>query len=110
MLTIVHSKAGPLGRSQDAAGQMAAALRRGWAVAAPILLWPVRVLRARQLAHTFATMDDRELADLGLTRQDVCDATGLPIQDDPSLFLAERRWQGRRGQGGCPAGIPAAWR
>ena len=36
-------------------------------------------------------MSDYELRDIGLTRQDLFDATALPLDADPSPLLARRR-------------------
>jgi hypothetical protein len=36
-------------------------------------------------------MSEYELRDIGLTRQDVVDATALPLDSDPSPLLVRRR-------------------
>jgi uncharacterized protein YjiS (DUF1127 family) len=69
-----------------------------WSALAHALAWPARAIEARRLASTFAEMDDRGLADIGLRRQDVRDMSGLAFGEDPSAFLAERRFHARRGQ------------
>jgi hypothetical protein len=38
-----------------------------------------------------ARMSEYELRDIGLTRQDLFDATALPLDADPSALLARRR-------------------
>jgi hypothetical protein len=38
-----------------------------------------------------ARMSEYELRDIGLTRQDVVDASALPLDADPSGLLARRR-------------------
>ena len=55
-----------------------------------ILMWPFRVAENRRLLASLATLDDRGLADIGLTRQDLRDATALPLGVDPSATFAER--------------------
>lgn len=63
---------------------LGAALRRA-------LSWPARVGAARRTMMQLAGMSEHELRDIGLTRQDVVDATGLPLGDDPSALLLRRR-------------------
>jgi len=62
----------------------AAALKRA-------LAWPARVAAARRTMNALARMSDYELRDIGLTRQDVADATALPLDADPSALLVRRR-------------------
>jgi hypothetical protein len=38
-----------------------------------------------------ARMSDYELRDIGLTRQDLFDASALPLDADPSAMLVRRR-------------------
>ena len=66
------------------ASRGAAALRRA-------LAWPARVGAARRTMSQLARMSDYELRDIGLTRQDVSDASALPLDADPSALLARRR-------------------
>ncbi len=64
-----------------------------------IATWPLRVLAARQAMAQLGAMSDRELADVGLRRQDLRDATALSLGEDPTAVLAARaaeRWRGRR--------------
>ena len=63
---------------------VAAALRRA-------LSWPARVGAARRTMSLLARMSEHELRDIGLTRQDLFDATALPLDSDPSALLARRR-------------------
>ena len=67
-----------------ATSDAASALRR-------VLSWPARVGAARRTMSLLARMSDYELRDIGLTRQDVADASALPLDADPSLLLARRR-------------------
>ena len=53
--------------------------------------WPARVIAARQTMSQLGGMSDYELRDIGLTRQDLFDATALPLDADPSPLLARRR-------------------
>jgi uncharacterized protein YjiS (DUF1127 family) len=54
------------------------------------LLWPMRVYRSRQTLHELASMDARELRDIGLTPYDVQSAQALPLDVDPATLLANR--------------------
>ena len=85
------------------------------------------VARTRQLAQfvknrrnavTLASLDDRMLADIGLTRGDVRDAVSEPVWRDPTAILVsrahERRINRRRTSGGlapknfdAPSIVPA---
>ncbi len=74
---------------------MAASLARQTSrMAAPLmrlLSWPARVAAARRTMSELARMSDYELRDIGLTRQDLNDATSLPLDDDPSRLFVRRR-------------------
>jgi uncharacterized protein YjiS (DUF1127 family) len=70
---------------------------------AQILTWPRAAWRAwrnRRAAWRLARLDDRLLADIGLTRGDVERALSLPFWEDPTRQLHriswERRWARRR--------------
>jgi uncharacterized protein YjiS (DUF1127 family) len=63
----------------------------------------VRIFRAarnRHSARMLARLDDRQLADIGLTRSDLRDAYAEPLWDDPTSVLAcraaERRLSRKR--------------
>ncbi len=73
--------------------------------------WPFRVADHRRALAALAGLDDRELADIGLMRQDLRDVTALPLGADPTLPLAERaqeRAMNMRSRRGWPPGRPAA--
>ena len=53
-------------------------------------LWPVRVARARRDLELLAGLDDRGLADIGLSRQDLRDVTALGLSQDPTGPLSAR--------------------
>jgi uncharacterized protein YjiS (DUF1127 family) len=53
------------------------------------LAWPARVAAARRDFVLLATMDDRGLADIGLSRQDLRNVTALPLSENPTGRLAE---------------------
>jgi uncharacterized protein YjiS (DUF1127 family) len=55
-----------------------------------LLTWPLRVAAHRRAISELGGLDDRELADIGLSRQDLRDATALPLTLDPTEQLAER--------------------
>jgi hypothetical protein len=52
--------------------------------------WPFRVAAARAAMRQLAGMNDRELADIRLTRQDLRDASALALDEDPTRILAMR--------------------
>ena len=79
----------PLGRD-DPAGWRVNPLRAVLAGALHALTWPMRVSEARAAMRQLGGMTDHELKDIGLTRQDLRDATGLVIDDDPTQLLARR--------------------
>ena len=68
--------------------------------------WPFRVAAARAALRALASMDRRELADIGLNLSDVRDVSALPLDRDPTLLLARRAHQRRRDAFGPP---PTAW-
>ena len=53
-------------------------------------------------------MDGRELADIGLTRSDLRDASALALDRDPTALLALRARERRRDASGQHAEAPAA--
>lgn len=61
-----------------------------------VLLWPARALENRRLLDGMAAMNDHELRDIGLTRQDLRDATALEPGRDPGLLFAARAAKRRR--------------
>jgi uncharacterized protein YjiS (DUF1127 family) len=65
-----------------------------------VLSWPARVAEARRTMTDLARMSDYELRDIGLTRQDLSDATSLPLDADPSGLLVRRRASRERGAAG----------
>jgi uncharacterized protein YjiS (DUF1127 family) len=71
--------------------------KRSWVFR--LAAWPLRVLEARRAMAQLGAMDDRELGDIGLRRQDLRDATALGLDEDPTKMLAGRaaeRWLRRR--------------
>jgi uncharacterized protein YjiS (DUF1127 family) len=68
---------------------------RIFAWGARIALWPARVAAARAAFVQLAAMNARELADIGLTAQDLCDATALALDEDPTATLAARAAEAR---------------
>ena len=68
--------------------------------------WPFRVAAARATLRTLANMDRRELADIGLTRCDLRDASALPLDRDPSELLATRAHERQVHAFAAP---PTAW-
>ena len=55
-----------------------------------LVLWPARVAAARKTLRSVSTMSDYELRDIGLTRQDVLDASCLGAAQDPGALFTRR--------------------
>ena len=55
----------------------------------------LRFLKNRRDAMNLATLDDRMLADIGLTRGDVRDAFSEPVWRDPTAMLVSRAHERR---------------
>ncbi len=68
---------------------------RIFAWGARIALWPARVVAARAAFAQLAAMNARELADIGLTAQDLRDAMALALDEDPTATLAARAAEAR---------------
>ena len=66
------------------------------AYASRVLAWPSQIIAARAAMQTLGSMSDHELRDIGLTRQDLRDATGMTSGDDPTGMLAGRASERRR--------------
>jgi len=64
----------------------------GHAVAAlAMVVWPlVAAIKHRRVLTDLADLDDRMLADIGLTRTDLCDAYAEPLWREPTSLLARR--------------------
>lgn len=58
---------------------------------AHILLWPSRVAAARRTLSQLGGMSAFELADIGISRQDLVNFTARSLDDDPGQYLAEAR-------------------
>lgn len=64
-----------------------------------ILTWARAAWRAwrnRRVAWRLARLDDRLLADIGLTRGDIDRALSLPLSQDPTRELYRISWERRR--------------
>src|ERR1700735_3560961 len=72
--------------------------------------WPFRVAAARATLKALASMDRRELADIGLNPSDVRDASALPLDRDPTALLATRARERRRDAFGAPSPRAGSWR
>jgi uncharacterized protein YjiS (DUF1127 family) len=77
-----------------------------WAGASQAAAWPFRVAAARATLRALGQMDCRELADIGLTRCDVRDASALPLDRDPGELLAARASERQANALTAP---PTAW-
>jgi uncharacterized protein YjiS (DUF1127 family) len=78
----------------------ATSVARGFKIVAALATGFARWLRNRVVAAKLAQLDDRMLADIGLTRSDLSDAYSQPLWHDPTDMLArrahERRVSGQR--------------
>jgi uncharacterized protein YjiS (DUF1127 family) len=54
-----------------------------------VLAWPLEVAKARADLALLGGLSDYELHDIGITRQDLRNATALPLDKDPTQFLAQ---------------------
>ena len=61
------------------------------AAALRALLWPARVIAARRALAQLSGLSEYELRDIGLSRQDLVDLTARPLDDDPTIHLADAR-------------------
>ena len=64
--------------------------RRFASLTLSLLLWPARIAENRRVLAALGGLDDRDLADIGLSRQDLRDVTALPLGLDPTPILATR--------------------
>ena len=76
--------------AQPVSARLSAAGRAALGLLDRILLWPARALESRRLLDDLGRMSDHELRDIGLTRQDLRDATALPSSRDPGVLFAAR--------------------
>jgi uncharacterized protein YjiS (DUF1127 family) len=67
-----------------------ALVRAAFAIALNAMRKFARLLKNRRNARMLAGMDDRMLADIGLTRSDLRDAYAQPLWRDPTDVLAGR--------------------
>jgi uncharacterized protein YjiS (DUF1127 family) len=67
-----------------------------WSALRRLVSWPFRVAAARRALRQLAGMSERELADISLARQDLRDASALPLGDDPTRIFAMRIEERRR--------------
>ncbi len=56
-----------------------------------VLMWPFRMSENRRVLDSLAAMDDHALRDIGLSRQDLRDATALGAGREAGRFLSGRR-------------------
>ena len=61
------------------------------ALAARVVLWPIRVMEARRTLSQLAGLSDYELRDVGLIRQDLANLTARPLDEDPTPYLTSAR-------------------
>jgi uncharacterized protein YjiS (DUF1127 family) len=65
-----------------------------------------QLVKARNDAAVLAGLDDRMLADIGLTRGDVRDAVSEPVWRDPTAVLVSRVYERRINRRRSSAGLP----
>jgi len=68
-----------------------AILSRLAAAADAVIMWPFRMSENRRILDSLGAMDDHQLRDIGLSRQDLRDATALGADRDPGRFFSARR-------------------
>ena len=85
----------------SAAALLVRALNAAGAAAARVL----RAAKNRHSARMLARLDDRQLADIGLTRSDLRDAYAEPLWQDPTSVLARRAAERRMSR--KPVGKPS---
>jgi len=76
-----------------------------------VLIWAKRFTRALRHRHDTArlvAMDDRMLADIGLTQSDLRDAVSEPLWRDPTALLRARALERRLSRHGISLGLPDA--
>jgi uncharacterized protein YjiS (DUF1127 family) len=69
---------------------VSALLVRGLNAAGALAIRVLRAAKNRHSASMLARLDDRMLADIGLTRSDLRDAYAEPLWEDPTSVLAQR--------------------
>jgi uncharacterized protein YjiS (DUF1127 family) len=55
-----------------------------------VITYPIRVAKARRVMGQVTGMSEYELSDIGLTRQDLWDASALPLGTDPGRLFQAR--------------------
>jgi uncharacterized protein YjiS (DUF1127 family) len=78
----------PMPQSRRAGSRTGEATRALINAGVRAMFWPVRVVKARQQLMQLGALSERELNDIGLTRQDLHNATGLASDADPTEYLA----------------------
>jgi uncharacterized protein YjiS (DUF1127 family) len=73
----------------------ATSVARGFKALAGVVAGLARWLKNRAAAAKLARLDDRMLADIGLTRSDLSDAYSQPLWHDPTEILARRAHERR---------------
>src|SRR5262245_29365579 len=86
--------------------QLIAAIARAWVLA---LRRIAQAWRNRRDAAALANLDDRMLADIGITRSDVRDALAEPLWHDPTDLLRTRALERRLSRHGISLGLCEAW-
>jgi uncharacterized protein YjiS (DUF1127 family) len=80
-----------------------------WAALVRGLKRVAQAYRNRNSAAVLAGLDDRMLADIGLTRSDVRDAFAEPLWNDPTYLLRARALERRLNRHRVAFGLNEAW-
>ena len=88
LLMLETPRRSPADRARSALARFAHA---GLTALDAVLMWPFHVSENRRMLESLAAMDDHELRDIGLSRQDLRDATALWAGQDGGRFLSGRR-------------------
>jgi len=88
LLMLERPRRSPAERAFAILSRLAAA---ALATADAVIMWPFRMSENRRILDSLGAMDDHQLRDIGLSRQDLRDATALGADRDPGRFFSARR-------------------
>ncbi len=88
LLMLERPRRSPAERAFAILSRLAAA---ALATADAVTMWPFRMSENRRILDSLGAMDNHQLRDIGLSRQDLRDATALGADRDPGRFFSARR-------------------
>ncbi len=88
LLMLERPRRSPAERAFAILSRLAAA---ALATADAVTMWPFRMSENRRILDSLGAMDNHQLPDIGLSRQDLRDATALGADRDPGRFFSARR-------------------